>query len=333
MTLTLVEWNVQDFFLHLAYPVSPGDIETLSDEHWALLAKPDLPLKPLSKIKAIAQILRELDADLVFLCEVGGLESLEVFNELFLQKEYAPYLLAGNSNRGIESGFLVRKTLNYECFVKSHKNWPVPFEYPHEKDPITFRHAAEAALYYELGQPGERKLSRDIPALSLKRNGRTELLFLLAHLKSGFDMAGVDLDGKVRRAAELKALLAIRESIQAKLPEVPILLCGDFNGRASRLQLSPEFEPIYQTTDYEDALEIVGAPKHERITQLTFIKKEVLASQLDYFFIPKSLQDKVLEAFVYRYHEDEQEKMLPLSFRDRWQLPSDHYPLVVRLDL
>ncbi|RZA15014.1 MAG: hypothetical protein EOP10_27055, partial [Proteobacteria bacterium] len=169
MNLTLVEWNIQDFFIHLAYPVSEHDIASLSNEHWSLLAKADQPLKALSKIREIAAVIRELDADILFLCEVGGLESLEAFNSIFLGDTYQPFLLDGNSNRGIESGFLVKRALGLTCKVKSHKDWPVPFEYPHEKDPISFRLAAEAATYYDLGKPGERRLSRDIPALYLSK--------------------------------------------------------------------------------------------------------------------------------------------------------------------
>ncbi|RZA24725.1 MAG: hypothetical protein EOP10_09080, partial [Proteobacteria bacterium] len=87
MNLTLVEWNVQDFFIHLAYPVSVEVIASLTGEHWSLLAKADQPLKPLNKIREIAAVIRELDADIVFLCEVGGFESLKNFSSLFLDDD------------------------------------------------------------------------------------------------------------------------------------------------------------------------------------------------------------------------------------------------------
>lgn len=333
MKLSLVEWNVQDFFLQLEYPISETALAGLSDQEWALLAKADQPLKPLSKIKAIASVIEELDADIVFLCEVGGLESLENFARLFLADRYEALLVPGNSNRGIESGFLVRRSLGLECRVKSHRSWPMPFQYPHEIDPVLYRLAAEAAPYYELGRPEDRRLSRDIPSLTIKKSGATLAVFLLVHLKSGFDTAGVDKEGTVRRAAELKALLAIREAAQQKLPAVPIFMTGDFNGQAGRTYTAPEFLPLYRETAYDDALEIVGLPLYERITHLTFIRRELFSKQLDFFFVPPSMRSKIEEAFVYRYHEDEEEKMLPLSFRERWELPSDHYPLVVRLSL
>jgi hypothetical protein len=334
MKLTLVEWNVQDFFLLLAYPVSSKDIEGLSDEQWSQLAEPDTLLKPLSKIREIAEIIRELDADIVFLCEVGGLSSLETFNRLFLDDSYRPLLRKGNSQRGIESGFLVRRSLPFESRVKSHRDWPVPFHYPYEEDPLRFKRAAEAAAYYDLGKAEERRFSRDVPALLLKKDGKTRAVFLLVHLKSGLDPVGVDEEGRVRRAAEVKALLHLRDALAVKVgSEVPIFLTGDFNGRAHREGYSPEFTPIYRRYAYQDALEIKAVPTYERITQMTFIRREIHASQLDYFFVPAAFQDQVSEAFVYRYRDESREKMLPLSFRDRRLLPSDHYPLVVRLEI
>ncbi len=333
MLLTVLEWNVQDFFIQLEYPLSEESLQQISEDQWQLLGKSDVYLKPLEKIRQIADVIFEVDADVVCLCEVGGLESLQNFAELFLNGIYEAHLAPGNSDRGIESGFLVKTSLGFEARVKSYKNWPVNFQYAHEQAPEQYPYARDAARYYELGQPNDRKLSRDAPALSLKKHGKTSIIFLLTHLKSGYDVVGIDPEGKIRREAEFRALLSIRESIAAKLPDVPIVMLGDFNGIAARRDTAQEFLALYQQTDYEDVLELVNAPTHERITQVSFIRREVLAKQLDYVLLPPSLRTKLLEAFVYRYHEDEAEIGIPLSFRERRLLPSDHYPIVVRLEL
>jgi len=336
MRLRIMEYNVQDFFLHLEYPLAKEDGAVLTDEQWQLLGRSDVFLKPLSKIKAIAAIINEVSPDIICFCEMGGQESLEIFNRIFLDDTYIPYLLPGNSSRGIESGFLVRKSLPLTHRIRSHSHWPVPFRYPHEQDPVTFRLAAEAAQYYDLGHPDHRRLSRDIPALFLEDSSGVRLVVLLVHLKSGFDTAGVDLDGKVRRGAELKALLSIYHSLLKELDaETPILFAGDFNGKAGRNETASEFLPLYEHDSFEDVLEICQVAQYERISQLTFIRSHLIAQQLDFIFVPKRLAKIVENAYIYRYRfaDDQTEIMLPSSFRDRSQLPSDHYPLVCDLDL
>lgn len=336
MRLKIMEFNAQDFFLQLEYPMNPEDLLTLTEDQWQLLGKSDVYLKPLFKVKGIADIIFEVDPDIVCLCEVGGYESLELFARIFLDDLYEPLLLPGNSNRGIESGFLVRRSLPWTSRIKSHKDWPLPFQYPHEIDPVTHHLAATAAPYYDLGTPGNRRLSRDIPALFLEDGPDVKLVILLVHLKSGFDTAGVDVDGKVRRGAELDALIEIYHKYEAELgPHIPIILTGDFNGRAGRQETAKEFLSIYDKTHFEDVLEIRELPAYDRISQMTFIRSQLIAQQLDFMFVAKSFHDRVEDAYVYRfrYEDDQSEIALPSSFRDRSQLPSDHYPLVCEIDL
>ena len=78
--------------------------------------------KPSDKIEWIARTIREINADVTMLCEVGGLESLDLFNTKYLNSEYISALLKGNSNRGIEMGYLVKKDFTgskFALFVKS----------------------------------------------------------------------------------------------------------------------------------------------------------------------------------------------------------------------
>ena len=337
MRLKIMEFNAQDFFLQLEYPIDPEDLATLTEDQWQLLGKSDVYLKPLFKVKAIADLIFEVNPDIVALCEIGGYESLELFARVFLDDLYIPYLAAGNSNRGIESGFLVKRSFPWTSRIKSHKDWPLPFKYPHEIDPVTYHLAATAAPYYDLGTPATRRLSRDIPALFLEDTaGDVKLVILLVHLKSGFDTAGVDIDGKVRRGAELDALIEIYQQYEAELgPYIPIILTGDFNGKAGRHETAKEFLNLYGKTTFEDILEIHELPIYDRISQMTFIRSQLIAQQLDFMFVAKSFHDRVEDAFVYRfrYEDDQTEIALPSSFRDRGQLPSDHYPLICEIDL
>jgi endonuclease/exonuclease/phosphatase family metal-dependent hydrolase len=65
--------------------------------------------KSRSKIAEIARTILEYDFDLVGLCEVGGLETLENFNRLFLDDRYDCVLHEENSVRGIYVGALLKR--------------------------------------------------------------------------------------------------------------------------------------------------------------------------------------------------------------------------------
>ncbi|HYX31871.1 MAG TPA: endonuclease/exonuclease/phosphatase family protein [Oligoflexus sp.] len=334
--IKIVSFNAQDLFLNPAYEVSFRDVEHLSEQQWQLLAPDEVRLKSLLQLRGIARMIHEEDPDILGLCEVGGHESLVRFNEWFLHNRYDVLLVPSQSHRGIENGFLVKKGLPLHVKLKTHMHWRVPFTYPHEDDPHKFAIAVQAATYMDLGKPAERRLSRDIPALMI-RNDQKELILILlmVHLKSGFDMEGIDPGGQVRRAAEVKALIDIYASLQKK-HGVPVMIVGDFNGNASRDGTASEFLPIYEQTDLEDALWLSGRPKHERLTHVTFFSRNLFAQQLDFIFLPTALHQQLNHelTYVYRYRfdDDQQEIMLPTTFHDRRQLPSDHYPIVCVLD-
>lgn len=330
-------YNVQDLFLRTAFPIDPEHLATLSDSHWALLAEPDRELKPLSKLKAIAQVIRNEHPDCVCLSEVGGAAALENFNDHFLAGEYLPFITPGSSGRGIENAFLLKRSLPVTATIASHREWPVSFKYLHEEDREAYAVTALIAEHYDLGHPAERRLSRDIPVLHLRdAQGRCFLSVVTVHLKSGYDPLGIDPGGQKQRAAEVEALIGIYAKVRAERgPEHPVVVAGDFNGNASRDETAPEFLPIYAETDLEDALYLAGVPRYERHTHLTFFGRKAAARQLDYVFLSKALHGRVVPAgtYVHRYAEGGGELVEPFSLRDRALLPSDHYPVVCTLEV
>ncbi len=336
MQFKVLVFNAQDLFLALAHEPRPEDLGRLSDEEWQYFGQGPEKIKPLSKLHGIARMFAEEDPDLACLCEVGGVLALENLNRLFLGQRYHVFLQAGNSDRGIENGFLLKKGGAFDGELHSFKEWPVVFHYPHEIDAQTHAIAAAAAPYLDLGVPHQRRLSRDIPALYLRHDSTLRMVVLLAHLKSGLDPHGLDPGGGVRRKAELEALVAIYRKLSDEL-KVPVLVGGDFNGKADRDGFTQEFEALYRETDLDDALRVAGRDAHERLTHFTFVKDKILTQQFDYLFLPRALQGRIVaeKTYVYRYRfgTAEGEIMLPFSFRDRNSLPSDHYPLVCVLDL
>lgn len=277
--------------------------------------------KPIDKIEWVARTIKEIDADITMLVEVGGLLSLDLFNSRYLQNEYFTALLPGNSDRGIEMGYLIHKRVKFSHQILSNKDLVLNFNYPHEQ--------------LDKSKMREHKFSRDISELRLVSNNEISFIILLVHLKSKLDKEGLDFNGQLRRKAECEALVATYNQRRSEFPNIPIIVAGDLNGKAQRHDLEMEFTSIYKDTDLEDILEIIQEPIERRSTYFHFNRDFVReASQLDYIMLPPELLPYVKkeESGIYQYR-DQHGVLLPPpqdSFQ-RYALPSDHYPVVVSL--
>lgn len=286
--------------------------------------------KPEDKVQWIARTLNEINADINMLCEVGGLESLDLFNSKYCQSKFQSALIKGNSDRGIEMGYLIKKDFPFEFEHISHANESIGFNYPHEIE------ENKKILLEELKIP-PHKFSRDISELRIKKNNQVVLIILLVHLKSKWDRDGIDFGGKERRKAELKALVATYKRLQAEFNfKVPIIVSGDMNGNAQRENPEPEFQDLYSSTDLEDVLQVIGAPQEQRLSFFYFGKENAReAFQLDYIFLPKELWPTVKkeESGIYLFRDP---YGIPLAYPQesyqRYALPSDHYPIVATLN-
>jgi len=142
--------------------------------------------------------------------EVGGTESIEYFNSLFLDSKYEAHLIEGNSDRGIDVGYLVRKDLPFEAKIYSHKDRQIDLKYNHDPKDVKYF------------------MSRDVAELQLLVNDKPEYIFLLTHLKSKLDPEGIDKEGIIRRTAEAKLLTDIYLEREQDMPDTPVFVCGDF---------------------------------------------------------------------------------------------------------
>lgn len=325
MRLRLVQFNVENLFIFLDLH-KKQDLKKVTEAEWQSLSSSTTPNKSLRKIHELVKILRDIRADIVMLNEVGGEESLEHFNKHFLDSEYKVYLKEGNSSRGIDVGYLIRADLDLKAVLISHKDRPINFLYPHE----TQTPAGGKSHYF----------SRDVAELRLFRpkDNSPLLTILLTHLKSKLDSDKIDSGGKLRRAAELKSLLEIYKEVQDELgPQNPALVCGDFNGIAAKVATEPEFLPIYETTDLKDVLEIAEKPQNERYTQVQITNQgKQLLLQIDYIFASTALQNKIVneETYVYRFKGPaDMPAPIPRNLEERSMHASDHYPVVLTLQL
>lgn len=325
-TFKVVQLNAENLFLFLN-DTTDRDWRKVSEKDWQRMSTATVPNKSLVKTLWLAESVLDMDADIVCMNEVGGQESLENFAKLFLKGRYVPYLLEGNSDRGIDVGFLVHKEFLARLELRTHKDRPLDFLYPHERD----------SNEYFQGEAPERQLkthyfSRDCAELRIFKEGQATpaLIILCVHLKSKLDPEGIDPEGKQRREAELKTLMKIYRELRAEFtPSTKIIIAGDFNGCAKRATLSEEFAELAKT-DLESVIDIMGLDDNAAATQLQFHRGGgVSCLQIDFIFISPDLKSELAGAEVFRYRSDLKIALpIPKTLDQRTYLPSDHYPVL-----
>ena len=303
--LKVVVINAENLFVFM--DKWPGlELKTMTEPQWQLSNAGLLDNKPLNKLLDLARSLQALDADLILLTEVGGLVSLQNFNQHFLGGHYQCFLEEGNSDRGIDMGFLLKGP--WETKIKSHRD-------------------------HDLGHAKIQRFSRDVLRLELGIAGQTWFNVLLVHLKSKLNMRGEDFEGRTRRAIEVRALAQLAHALDK---ETPLLLGGDFNGIALLKDPEPEFLPLYHLANLKDAAEVAQVPEEDRFSYVHFRSGLRIQQQLDYLFLNESAQKLLIHSSVqFPRYQDSRGNPLPVPkyFDQKKQLPSDHFPLYAEFDL
>lgn len=311
--LTLCELNAENLFISLEHH-DGSDLENLSESQWRRFALPQLrhKQKPLSKIWGLVTAIQDIDPDILMLVEVGGRESLEHFNRVFLKEAYEAHFVETNSTRSIDLAFLVKKNLKWTAKIKSHRNTAIK-------------------VGSSIGANNLTRFSRDVAELHLYQRQKLRLILLLTHLKSKLS-TDTDYQGRDLRQAEAEALTELYLKTSAQNPDVPIVVGGDLNSDLA----SPELEAL-KKTDLKDFHEILHTPFEERISFVHFdYKGDAHPQVLDYLLLSPHLQSKVIRetSKTYRYKSFyDTPHPLPRTVHQRYQMPSDHYPLVLTLDL
>lgn len=341
-----VAWNVENLFVLLDESVQEvrsrldedlrarrTDASTtdrkLSETEWRNFSRSTTKNKSLEHCRQIASIIRELKPDVLMLSEVGGAESLANLCELFLDGEWKPHLIEGNSDRGIDVGFLVRRDLDFVIELNSHRDRELGFLYPHESlsRDSGYQHLRHA-------QRQSHRFSRDVAELRLSsaESGQVEVICLLTHLKSHLDRHGLDPGGRDRRRAEAETLLQIYRERRAEFGD-RVLVAGDFNGD---LWTDVEFITWREhREEWLDVLEAIGASPEERFTWARLHRRRPgYYRQIDYILVPPSWRPRLKpdETWVYRYKDAYgQTRMIPTHIDHKRGLPSDHYPIILTL--
>jgi endonuclease/exonuclease/phosphatase family metal-dependent hydrolase len=257
----------------------------------------------------LSQAILDIDPDILMLIEVGGQESLENFNTHFLNNRFVPHFVQGNSLRNIDLGFLVKRDLGWKVEALSHRDTPVEVS--------TYR-----GKYIS-------RFSRDVAELRVYDDTKLKIIILLTHLKSMISTEQ-DYKGKDVRTAEAIALVGIYNEIKKTFPDVPVVLGGDFNTDLSSLEAE-----LIKRTDLQDFHDCLGTPKEGRTSLVHFdYVGNPHSLVLDYLLISPHLCHRIVseKSHTYRYKGFYNiPDSLPKTPQERYQMPSDHYPLVLTL--
>ncbi len=308
--LQLMVLNAQDLFIFLDL-YDGEDIENLTEQEWQKLGISLKGNKSKEKCQELAKCIRDNEADIVLVCEVGGPESLAHFAKHFLNDEYVSYSLPSNSDRGIDLGYLVKRSLPFKFNLKSHKD-----------------RVLRSKLYHYF--------SRDVLELAIGEGDELQMILLLTHLKSKLDMKKDDYEGRSRRQVEVRGVMDLFLELKNKY-DVPVFIGGDFNGNASEVDTEQEFEQIYHLTDLKDVCYWDHIPIEERVSYYHFNRSgNRISQQLDYLLVPAEWSDLLVHGSVHFPHYRNLSGMplpTPNGAEKKAILPSDHLPLVANFRL
>lgn len=304
--LKIMVLNAQDLFLFMEKH-DQTSLEDLTEIKWQLMSSSLFNNKSKDKCVALAQTIRQSCADIVMMTEVGGHESLANFARFVLNDEYISLSLPSNSDRGIDLGYLIKRTLPYELAIHSHVDYSLPV-------------------------PAYR-FSRDVLRLDLIRNEKIEMILLLVHIKSKLDLRKSDFEGRTRRVLEVKGLIDIYKKLLVH--DVPILVGGDFNGHAGEKDTEEEFKSLYAETDLKDIAYLSQIPEEDRFSYIYFTRGgNRFVQQIDYLFISEKYSHLLVpdECYFPRYTNPEGVPLpIPKRMEQKSSMPSDHYPFLATL--
>ncbi len=262
-----------------------------------------------------AGIILELQPDVGVFQEVdGGGPTLDRFNHSHLHNYFATLLNEGNDQRGIQVGMFLKRDLPFDVEYRSNK------DHQYEDDNGNSRNV----------------FSRDVPEMILRIPGQAKpfLIILGTHYKSKRSRDG-DHESNGLRKAQVDATVEIIEELWQEFgAKIPVILAGDFNGNFNNEE---EFASLKSALAMEDPFNLLKVPSNsrDRVTH-TFHPRggQTNFNQLDYLLVSPEIKECVKKASVYRYKDASgRDKALPNTFDERSLNPSDHFPVMLTLDM
>lgn len=295
--------NCQDLFIFLD-KYDNENIHELNEPKWQLLTSSFYSNKELSKVYEISNLIKIKKPHIISLVEVGGKESFDNFNKHFLNSEYQVFHYPSNSNRGIDTGFLVHKSLSKLCELKHINN-----------------HKLE----------NNKKFSRGVLRLKVKLKNQN-IHLLLCHLKSKLDIKKEDFEGRSQRLAEVNGTIKEAKRIYQNDENTAIAILGDLNGIIYKDQTEEELQ-AFAKNDFIDLLEENDTSLEERTSYVYFKNNhDRVLMQLDFVLGNKKFRNIVQDACICDF-EGNKSPILPTKMKEKRKLPSDHFPYYFEMDL
>lgn len=253
-----------------------------------------------------AAIVKEIDADIAFLQEVESYKALETFANDYLDEAYEPLMIRNNDMRGIQLGLLVRKGLGIDIEIHSFKN---------------LRNGEMSAF------------TRDAQVVVVKdqKTDRPIMNIVHLHLKSMRDRKG-DPNSFRRRKGEVDSLKAVFRAMRKRQGgDIPTTIAGDLNNEFA----NSEYDYL-RNLGFSDIFDLSGFPNiPQRATHIYFPPEGgIVENQLDHFLVDGLIDQGgvIEERGIYRYLDQEGSEIpLPRTKEERKKLPSDHYPIWMRM--
>ena len=136
-SLRIAQWNIENLFIYMDR-FSGEKLLDLTEGQWQSLSMASVKNKSLKKLRQIQEVIAEISPDILMLNEVGGKISLDNFIHYFLDDCFYPQILEGNSDRGIDVAYLIRKGLPFQSKIDTYKDYPIPLVYPSDLTPQTY---------------------------------------------------------------------------------------------------------------------------------------------------------------------------------------------------
>lgn len=310
-SLKIMLFNVQDLFIFLdncdkGDKSQNLDISQLNEYEWQNLTTSLYGNKELAKVLDIARAIKDVDPDILMLVEVGGRESLENFNRHFLNHDYSIYHAPSNSDRGIDVGYLVKRTLPWQFRLKAFTN---------------------------IKLSNLKKPARGFFRLEMRDESEIKLAIILTHLKSKLDLKNEDFEGRSQRQAEVNFLT---NQLKKHSHKYPLIIAGDLNGIIYRDQTEPELIKFAKNNVF-DVLELLDRPLTNRYTYVYFNRaSKAFHMQLDYILLHESQRHKIINSGtgVYHFKTINGNAMgFPDNRLQKSYYPSDHLPITLEFML
>lgn len=217
----------------------------------------------------MASRINKQDPDIIIGMEVKDIEAAQKFSKDYLDDKYQAILIEGNDVRGIDVCYFVKRTLNLDFEVESHKNYSIT------------------------NLPNDPIFSRDFPVLYVRpagasKNSQPVMAIFASHLKSKLGASDAKDKSLAKRAAQVTASVTIMDEIKRKYPGIPMVMGGDFN---NDIRVAPEFIPFYKS-GLVDALgfDRNPIPKDLRNTQYFFkLNEATVEDRFDSYLISDQL--------------------------------------------